>query len=172
MIICFIFYVSLLNIIYNYSRDIFPLKPSSWFVTTQCFSFPALQGGEVDLSREISLWQVIQIARKETQEKGSAERMMTMSKMMYIEYSGYQFLMIKLLINITTQASMVNDVKERQRPLMVQQLVILERKWVKRFDNPDNLGCEWRGRKVDLSKRISLWQVIQISSQKKWRRKR
>ena len=147
-------------------------KTSSWFVTTQCFSFPALQEGEVDLSREISLWQVIQIARKETQEKGMAGRMMTISKRLYKEYSGYQFLIIKLLINITIQASMVKGVKERKRPLIVHQLVILKRKWVKRFDNHDNLGCEWRGRKVDLSKRISLWQVIQISSQKKWRRKR
>ena len=79
-------------------------------MTTQCFSFPALQEGGVDLSREISLWQVIQIARKETQEKGKAERMMTMSKRLYKEYSGYQFLMIKLLINKITKASMVKDI--------------------------------------------------------------
>ena len=38
------------------------------------------------------------------------------------------FIMIKLLINITIQASMVKDVKERKRPLIVHQLVILERK--------------------------------------------
>ena len=41
-----------------------------------------------------------------------AERMMTICKMVYIEYSGYQFLMIKLLINITTQASIVKDAKK------------------------------------------------------------
>ena len=41
---------------------------------------------------------------------------MTMSKMMYIEYSGYQFLMIKLLINITRQASMVEILKIKTTP--------------------------------------------------------
>ena len=45
-----------------------------------------------------------------------AERMMTMSKMIYIEYSGYQFLVIKLFIYIITQASIVELSKRENDP--------------------------------------------------------